>query len=75
MKKIIKKQKLNINEIISKTVAAVHTHTHTHTHTIHLNNILKKVLNKIMTIIKYGKTRDKCAPLLSHILLWLFSVF
>ena len=32
MKKIIKKQKLNINEIISKTVAAVHTHTHTHTH-------------------------------------------
>ena len=33
MKKIIKKQKLNINEIISKTVAAVHTHTHTHTDT------------------------------------------
>ena len=69
MKKIIKKQKLNINEIISKTVAAAHTHT------IHLNNILRKVLNKIMTIIKNGKTRDKCVHLFSHILLWSFSVF
>ena len=37
MKKIIKKQKLNTNTIISKTVAAAHTHT------IHLNNILRKV--------------------------------
>ena len=69
MKKIIKKQKLNINAIISKTVADIYIYT------IHLNNILRKVLNKIMTIIKYGKTRGKCAPLLSHILLWSFSVF
>ena len=73
MKKIIKKQKLNINAIISKTVADIYIYIYIYT--IHLNNILRKVLNKIMTIIKYGKTRGKCAPLLSHILLWSFSVF